>query len=127
MSKKKRLLLVEDEIDLIKLYKKILTEAGYDLTICNDGVSAYKAIKNDVFDLYLIDIVMPSLDGVALLKKINEEKNESIAKKTIILFTNFDNETAFETAKKYGATDVLIKVNFNPEELLQKIKKYLDT
>lgn len=71
MSKERlKILLAEDDLNLGLLLVDHLQAEGFEVKLCKDGVLALKAFQNDQFDLCLVDIMMPKMDGFSLAKKI---------------------------------------------------------
>ncbi len=121
-NKKVKILIIEDEEALANvLYAKIEKE-GYEVEIAYDGEEGYKKIKKWKPDLILLDIVMPKMDGYEVMEKINEEE----LKIPVIVISNSGQPVEIEKTKKLGAVDHLIKTEFDPSEVMDKIKKYLD-
>ena len=71
-SRRKRILLVDDEPDLCRIYQIVLQDAGYECTPYRDSVKAMQEFKPNYYDLILLDIKMPILNGFELCKKIIE-------------------------------------------------------
>lgn len=114
-----KLLLVEDDPMLQKALKKSLKSAGFVLDSVNDGESAYQAALNHDYDLILLDLGLPRLDGSQSLKKIRQEKNTPI----IIISARDALETRLY-ALDNGADDYLIKP-FEIKELISRIHAIL--
>ena len=116
----KKILLVEDDKTLNFIIRDNLEEAGYDVTATEDGQSALDIFNKKQFDLCLLDVMLPKLDGFSLARKIRE-KNQSVP---IIFLTakqmTEDKITGFNT----GGDDYVTKP-FSMEELLLRIKVFL--
>ncbi|RKD86052.1 response regulator transcription factor [Mangrovibacterium diazotrophicum] len=116
----KKILLVEDDKTLNFIVRDNLEEAGYTVTSAEDGEAALKKFQGEEFDLCLLDVMMPKLDGFSLAKKIRES-NESIP----ILFLT---AKALNEDKINGFTiggDDYITKPFSMEELLMRIRVFL--
>ena len=116
-----RVLLIEDDLQLAKIVKKILESKGYEVTLVDDGDIALENIKNNHYDLYLIDINIPGVNGLELVKYIREKQDESI----IIMITASIDEYYFEKAYEYGCDDY-IKKPFHAKELEVRIEHLLN-
>ena len=103
----KSILIVEDEKPLSHALKLKLTHEGYDVSIAGDGEEGMQYTGERQFDLILIDIVMPKMDGFSLLSKLQE----LTSKTKIIVLSNLGQKEDIEKAKKLGATDYLVKSN----------------
>ncbi len=117
-----KILLVEDEPFLGEVVKESLESRGLDVKLCLDGLLGWKAFKTESFDLVILDIMMPNLDGISLAKRIRKE--------------HLDIPIIFLTAKtltkdviegfQAGANDY-IKKPFSMEELIVRIQHLLKT
>ena len=114
-------LLIEDDLQLAKIVKKILESKGYNIVLVEDGVKALEEIKNKSFDLYLIDINIPHISGLELVKYIRELYNDGY----IIMITASVDEYYFEKAYEYGCDDY-IKKPFHLKELEVRVKHLLN-
>ena len=119
----KVVLLIEDEIDLVDLYTEILNEAGYTVLPSYDGEDGIYKAKNEKWDLMLLDIMLPEKDGMAVLEEV--QKIEETGRGPIILLTNLNSEDLIERAYKLGADDYLIKSEISLEDIVKKVKQYL--
>ena len=100
-----RVLLAEDEENLGTILEQFLAGRGYDVTTTRDGRAALAALRAESFDVALLDIVMPEMDGLAVLRALREEPSPP---EVIIITGNGTIETAI-TAMKLGAYDYLSK------------------
>ena len=100
-----KILIAEDEEMLGGVLQQFLTGKGHQVTVTHDGRSALEALKREEFDVALLDIVMPELDGLEVLRHLQEEPNPP---QVIIITGNGTIETAI-TAIRLGAYDYLSK------------------
>ena len=114
-------LLVEDDLQLAKIVKKILEAKGYKVTLVDDGLKAIDEIKKNFFDLYLIDINIPHISGLELVKYIKEINKDGF----IVMITASVDEYYFEKAYEYGCDDY-IKKPFHSTELEVRISRLLE-
>ena len=123
-TNKKRILIVEDDSFVMDIYQTKLGQAGYEIVGAENGLEALKKMEQGTFDLVLLDIIMPYMDGLEVLKKIKaQEKNKNLP---IILLTNLSQKEEIDKGMGLGANDYLIKSHFTPSEVLEKIKTYLE-
>ncbi len=109
---------VDDEIDLLKPHILLLQERGYQVTTCNNGTDALKAIARDDFDIILLDEHMAGLSGLETLNKL-----KTITPNTpVVMITKNEEENLMEDAIGSKITDYLIKP-VNPKQILSSIKK----
>jgi len=99
------ILVVDDEEPFRRLLKKELTRKGYSVEVASDGSEAQRLLRDRSFDVILLDVVMPGVDGISLMKKLKEEMG---APAIIVLTGKATVETAVE-AMKNGAHDYLTK------------------
>ena len=115
----KKILLIEDEELLLGLLQERLKKEGYEMYIAKDGLEGLAAMRRVKPDLLLLDIVMPKLGGYEVMQEMNKDKElKSIP---VIIISNSGQPVEIEEAKKLGAKDWLIKVEFDPEEVLAKV------
>jgi DNA-binding response OmpR family regulator len=121
-EKKVKILIIEDEQSLVDLLTTKLKKENYNVIFAYDGEEGYKLIGEWKPDLILLDIVMPKMDGYAVLEKMNEEG----LKIPVIIISNSGQPVEIEKTKRLGAVDHLIKTEFNPIDVINKIKNFLD-
>ena len=110
-------LVVDDEISVLKAISSVLSREQMQVTCANNSIDALNYIKNQSFDLILLDIIMPDLDGFSLLKEI---RNQHIIT-PIILLSGRDEDTAQVKGLSLGADDYMIKP-FSKTVLVSKIR-----
>ena len=123
MSEKKKtsILLVEDEENLHEALKLNLELEGYDITSAFDGTGALKAVQSEYFDLIILDVMLPEMDGINVTETIRLNNNE-----IPILILSAKNSSADRVlGLKKGADDYLTKP-FNLEELLLRVQKLIE-
>lgn len=120
----KKILLVEDEPFLSGMYQTKLKLEGFDVVAVLDGEQALEKIKGGKFDLVLLDIMMPKLNGFEVLKSIRKEKGV-ISKVPVLMLTNLGQKSDVEQGLLLGANDYIVKASFTPAEVVQKINKFV--
>jgi len=120
-EKKASILLVEDEENLQEALKLNLELEGYDVTCLGDGASALKKVKEEYFDLILLDVMLPELDGFDVSENIRLQNIET----PILMLSARSGSADRVTGLKKGADDYLTKP-FNLEELLLRVEKLID-
>jgi len=116
----KKILLVEDDPNFGNILKEYLSINGYDVTLAKNGIEGFEKFKKDMFDLCLLDVMMPYKDGFTLAKEIRE-KNEAVP---LIFITAKTLKEDVLKGFKLGADDYISKP-FDSEVLLAKIKSIL--
>lgn len=114
----KHILIIDDEESIRELCKEFLEEEGYKVTLAVDGQDGLDKMNYDDFDLYMIDMVMPRLDGLETMKRIKKKQPLAV----IIITTGFSSIEGAVKAVHAGAFQYLSKP-INAEELLEAVKK----
>lgn len=120
---KAKILLIEDDMTLAKMYERKFISDGYEVSVAYDGEEGLKKVIAEKPDMLLLDIMLPKLDGLALFKKmrsIPETFNTPV-----ILLTNFGQEDAVFECFKLGAVDYLVKADVTPQQVVQKVEGFL--
>lgn len=110
---KKKILVVDDEPDFLELMRTRLEANGYDVITALNGKSGLDKIKKDKPDAVLLDILMPDLDGLSVLKKIREQ-DKSLP---VFIITAFSSEERFRLANKFSASGFIVKTSDLKEEI----------
>ena len=114
----KKLLVIEDDVDLRTNLKELLEAEGFNVQTANDGLEGYDLILKNQFDLIICDIYMPRMDGKELLKKLQDEK--AISSTSFVFLTARADMSELREGMTSGADDYLVKP-FKAEELLKSI------
>jgi|SRR5579864_1116935 len=120
-----KILLVEDEPFLSGMYQTKLKIEGYDVVTARDGEEALQKLAEEKFNIVLLDIMMPLLNGFETLETIRKSSNKALAKTPVIILTNLGQKSDIEKGLLLGANDYIVKANFTPAEVVDKIKKHL--
>lgn len=120
----KKILLIEDDVFTRELYEDVFGNAGYEIESAPDGEIGLTKAKEGGYDLILLDVMMPRLDGLGFLKGLKTTPPKK-SNGPILLLTNLAHDPVVKEALATGAKDYLVKAEFNPDELLEKIKAYL--
>jgi DNA-binding response OmpR family regulator len=119
----KKILFVEDDENFFNVFSVPLRMKGYDVVHVADGAVAMEKALLEKPDLVLLDIILPGMSGLDILKELKENVDTKNVK--IIMLTNFGNDENVSKAMEYGADDYLMKYNIVPSELPEKIGVYL--
>jgi DNA-binding response OmpR family regulator len=119
----KKILLIEDELDIRDLYTELLCEVGYEVETAADGDAGWEAICNCAWDCLLLDIMLPKMDGLTVLKKLVSDEN--LKKGPVLVLTNLDKDSIVEECLKSGATDYIIKSNIDPAQFVEKVGSHV--
>lgn len=122
MSSIKKILIVEDEKSMATALKLKLDNTKIVATIAFDGKEAMNALKTEKFDLIILDIVMPKMDGFSFLKKLKKEKK----KIPVIVVSNLSQNEDIEMAKKLGAIKYFVKSETPIINIINSVIKILE-
>jgi len=122
-EKKVHVLLIEDDNFLIDIYKTKFEMEGFKVNVSDNGELGLSDAKKKKPDVILLDILLPKMDGFAVLKKLKSDKvTKSIP---VILLTNLGQKDDVEKGLELGAADYLIKAHFRPSETVDRVKNIL--
>jgi len=122
--KQAKILLVEDDLFLRDLYVSKLKKEGYEnILVAGNGEEGVEIINKEVPQLILLDIILPQMSGFDVLEKIKKDSN--LAQIPVVLMTNLGQKEDVEKGYKLGADDYIIKANFTPQQVIEKVEKIL--
>ncbi len=116
-----KILIVEDEPVHLAVMKTKLESEGYEVEAALDGEEGWRKLKTAPPDLVLLDVILPKLDGFQFLERAQKEKINV----PIIIVSNSGQPVEIDKALKLGAKDCLVKAEFSPAEVLEKVEKVL--
>ena len=120
---KPTILVVDDDVNLTKLYEAAFSSRGYRVIVANDGETALSLAEKEKPDLVLLDIMMPAIHGLHVLDILKATPESKDAK--IIMLTALSDDATKEKALEYGATDYIVKSESNMAEILDRVAKAL--
>lgn len=119
----KKILIVEDERVLAEMYKDKFEKAGFEVILSFDCKEGLKVAKKEKPDLILLDILLPTEDGIDFLKEW--KKSPEISEIPVVGFSNYDDPETKKEAWELGIKEYLIKTNYTPQQIVEKVKSYL--
>lgn len=119
-----KILVVEDDQFLRELYDELLKEEGYEITLAEDGEKGLAQIQKGGFDLILLDIMLPKIDGLEILRRVKNKPPEKQNGSTVLL-TNLGQDSIIKEGFSLGASGYLIKSAMNPDQVLSEVKVFL--
>jgi DNA-binding response OmpR family regulator len=119
----KTILFIEDESALQKTLGEILKQEGYEVIPALDGEIGLRLAKDKKPNLILLDLILPKVHGIEVLKKLKEDKETK--KIPVIVLTNLGEIKDINRVVELGATTYLVKAQYTLEEVVEKIKKAL--
>lgn len=123
----KRILIVEDDHFISRVYTKWLTAAGADIMTANDGAQGLRLLQQHTFDLVLLDLGMPGLNGYDTLLEIR--KIPKLVDLPVVVLSNTtmkENKEGFKEIRDAGVKDVLRKYETSLTEIIHRIESYFD-
>ena len=120
----KKILLVDDDPLIIRMYEYKLKHEGYNVVLAFDGEEALKMAKEAKPDLMMLDLMMPKMNGVEMMKNLKADKGT--ANIPVMILTNLSDDAEYvRMTKELGAVDFLVKSETSLKQLVEKIKKAL--
>lgn len=120
----KKILIIEDEATLLEAIEKKLKINGFQTITAKNGKEGMKKIESEKPDLVLLDIMMPIMDGFEVLEEM--KRKQYLPKIPVIIISNSGQPVEIEKALKFGIRDYLIKAEFSPEEVLNKVNNVIN-
>lgn len=119
----KKVLLVEDDNMIIDMYTLKFTQEGYEVIQAENGKDGLDFARKHMPDIVLLDIILPQMDGFSVLKALKADpKTKGIP---VVLLTNLGQDGDVKKGLELGAVDYLIKANFTPSQVVDKVKAVL--
>jgi len=115
--------LVEDDKTLANLIEMELKKAGFTVLVETDGLKGLELIRKEKPDLVLLDMLLPSMSGADILEELHEDG--TLPGQPIVILSNSGQPIETERVKELGVRDSLVKVNFTPQEVLEKVQTNL--
>jgi len=122
-KKSAKILLIEDEEAIINMYKLRFQKGGFEIEVARNGAWGLKLAKQKKFDVILLDMVMPAMNGYEAIKALKSDDNTKDV--PIIILTNSAQDGDIKEAKKLGAAACLLKSMITPAKLVQEVEKIL--
>jgi len=118
--KKKKILIVEDDSFIRDIYQVRFSQEDFEVVATEDGIVAIEKLKEFTPDIILLDIIMPMMDGLDVLREIKKE--DRLKDIPVIMLTNISEKESVDEGREIGANDYLIKSNFTPSEVVSRVK-----
>lgn len=123
LSPNKKILVCEDEKNIAELYAHILSKAGYIVKTAPDGKVGLDILAKEQFDLVLLDVMMPEINGLEMLRQWKLKNPASPM--LILMLTNLGQDAVIKESFNLGASGYLIKASLTPQQVLTEITKAL--
>lgn len=118
-SNGKKILCIEDEHFISELYARALTKAGYEVRIIIDGEEGLAEAKTDAYDIILLDIMLPNVTGIEILKRLRDTSETPNLKAKVIITTNLEQDEEGRAAVENQADGYVVKAEMTPKQLVE--------
>lgn len=118
-----KILLIEDEDSIRELYVRQLTKAGFLVTAAATGEEGLENLKKDQFDILLLDIMLPGINGLQVLREFKTLFPTTLTK--VVMLTNLGQDSVIKEGFELGANAYLIKASFTPDQVINEVKNVL--
>jgi len=115
----KHVLCVEDEHFISELYVRALTKAGYIIDVESDGSKALAKAQTNPYDVILLDLMIPNIDGIEILRRLRDPAQTPHLKAKIIIITNLEQRDDVRADIEKQADGYIIKAEITPHELVE--------
>lgn len=123
MKQKKKILIVEDETSLSAILKDKFEIEKFNVLVAENGLIGLETALKELPDMILLDIAMPVMDGLEMLKKLREDERGKDLK--VIILTNYGDMEKFVQAKDLGASDYLVKADWGMADIVERVNKFV--
>ena len=123
-SNKKKILIVEDEGMLGEMYYDKFNQAGFQAVLVRSAEEGIKIISQIKPDLILLDILLPRLNGIDFMEWFKKKKDSFLT--PVIAFSNYDDPETKKQAALLGVKEYLIKTNYTPQEVINRVNFHLN-
>lgn len=118
-----KILLIEDEILILRMYEKIFSFEGFEVVSAVDGIEGLEKAKTEHPNLILLDIMMPKMDGLKVLEELKAAPETKDI--PIVLLTNLSSDIVIKEAFSKGAAGYLVKSEVVNEKIVEEVKQYI--
>lgn len=118
------IIMVEDDLMIADIYHKKFSTAGFDMTVVSSGREFLSRVKENKFDIALLDMVLPEMDGVEILQELKKSGYNPEMK--VFIFSNLSSKEDYDRVMENGADGFISKTQFNPSELVSEISRLVN-
>jgi DNA-binding response OmpR family regulator len=115
-----KILIIEDNPDLVEMYNLKFRNEGFEVFTAKDGEEGINKVVEKKPDIILLDLLMPNMNGFEVLKTIKDNTEMNVK---IIVLSNLGQQSQIDKAYELGATYYMVKANFTPAEVVDKVKE----
>lgn len=120
----KRIVIIEDNATAASIYQATLTRQGFSVDVATDGEKGLAAVAGSPPDLILLDLMLPKIDGVELLRQMRAMEN--LANVPIIVISNAYTPARLESLQAAGASKIVSKANMSPKQLITIVQEFAE-
>jgi len=119
----RKILIAEDDFFIRDIYSKVFSLSGYEVAVAADGAEALEKIKSQQYDMILLDIMMPRMTGIDVLKNVRglESPTKNVP---IFIITNLGQQNVIEEAFKLGMDGYILKSQVTPQQIVDEINNF---
>jgi len=117
----KKLLLIEDDRELAKMYAKKFGREGWEVKVCHNGTEAFPTARAEIFDMVLLDLMLPGLSGIDILEMLRSDKKTAMV--PVVIYTNYGDKYNKEKCLEYGADEFVLKIDSTPDALSKTVER----
>jgi two-component system alkaline phosphatase synthesis response regulator PhoP len=118
-----KILLVEDEVLILRMYEKIFSYEGFNVITCENGIEGIKVAKSERPSLILLDIMMPKMDGLRVLETLKQDPDTKDI--PVVILTNLSSDVVIKDAFSKGAAGYLVKSEIINDKIVEEVKQYI--
>ncbi|MCL5411455.1 MAG: response regulator [Patescibacteria group bacterium] len=123
MAAAKKIVIVEDDLFVRDLYERQFKQEGFEVSVAVDGEEGVNKISKEVPDLILLDLMLPKMNGLDVLKTIKEKpETKNIP---VVVLTNLGQDEAIKQCFELGANGYLVKSAYTPTQVVSEVKTYI--
>lgn len=119
----KKILIVEDDPPLLKVLEAKFKGEGFEVLTAMNGEEGLESALENEPDIILLDLIMPKMDGVTMLKKLRETPYGAAA--NVVVLTNLSDSASVMQSMESGVYDYLVKTNWKLDAVVDRVKKIL--
>jgi DNA-binding response OmpR family regulator len=123
MNPQKKILIIEDEAVIAKLYSEQLMATGFLVDVATNGTQGFQLLTTNPYDLILLDVMLPGMNGLQVLQQWRAKS--PTATTPVLLLTNLGQDEIIKQAFDLGATGYLIKSAYTPQQVLAEVQNTL--
>ena len=120
----KRIVIIEDNATAANIYRGTLLREGFSVEVATDGELGLASIVGSPPDLVLLDLMLPKIDGVELLRRIRA--TESLANLPVVVMSNSYTQARLDSLNEAGASRIISKAKMSPKQLLAIVQEVLE-